>query len=163
MADTTEIIASGQSVGVIHCLTIPLHEETALLPNAAIAEVIAYIEPTPIDDAPEWFLGYINWREKRVPIISFEAVSGKEVHAARKNSRIAVLNTINGNAQIPYVGILSQGLPSLALVQEKGLEDKGDSVKGRPTVGAFVTIGGIEALIPNIDEIEQRLMRLNLL
>lgn len=163
MADTTEIIASGRREGVIHCLTIPLHEEMALLPNAAIAEVIAYIEPSPIDDAPDWFLGFINWREKRVPLISFEAVSGMEVQAAKKNSRIAILNTINGNAQIPYVGILSQGIPSLALVQEQGLEDKGDSVEGRPTVGAFVKLGNIEALIPNIDEIEQRLIRLNLL
>lgn len=162
MADTKEIIASGQKTGVIHCLTIPLYEETAILPNAAIAEVIAYKAPTPIDDAPEWFLGYISWRDKRVPLISFEAVSGKDVHAAIKNSRIAVLNTINGNAQIPYVGVLSQGIPSLALVQEEGLEDKGDVVEDRPAVGAFVNFGGMEALIPNIDEIEQRLIRLNL-
>ena len=162
MADTTEIIASGQKTGVIHCLTIPLYEETALLPNAAIAEVIAYKEPATIDDAPEWFLGYINWREKRVPLISFESVSGKEVHSAIKNSRIAVLNTINGNTQIPYVGVLSQGIPSLALVQEQGLEDQGDTSEERAAVGAFVKVGGIEAVIPNIDEIEQRLIRLNL-
>jgi chemosensory pili system protein ChpC len=163
MANTKEITASAQSSGAIHCLTIPLHDELALLPNSAIAEVIAYKEPTPIDDAPDWFLGYIEWREKRVPIISFESVSGKEVVAAVKNSRIAVLNTLNGNAQLPYIGILSQGIPSLAIVQEQGLEDKGSSLEERPAVGAFVELGGIEALIPNIDEIEQRLIRLSLL
>ena len=71
MADTKEIIAAGQMQGVVHCLTIPLSDETALLPNSAIAEVIGFKNPAPIDDAPEWFLGYIDWREKRVPIISF--------------------------------------------------------------------------------------------
>ena len=163
MTDTKEVVASGQISGVVHCLTIPLNNETALLPNSAIAEVIGFKEPTAVDDAPEWFLGYIEWREKRVPLISFESVSGKELTAAKKNSRICVLNTLNGNVQIPYVGILSQGIPSLAIVQEQGLEDKESSNENRPAVGAFVEVGGAEALIPDIDELEQRLIRLNLL
>ncbi|MCK4864322.1 MAG: chemotaxis protein CheW [Gammaproteobacteria bacterium] len=162
MANTKDLVASGKSRGVIHCLTIPLHEETALLPNAAIAEVIAYKKPSPIDDAPEWFLGFIEWRDKRVPLISFEAVSGKNIELAKKNSRIAVLNTLNGNSQLPYVGILSQGIPSLAIVQEEGLSDKQDADENRPSVAAFVEVGGIEAVIPSIDEIELRLKQLNL-
>jgi len=162
MANTKDIVAAGKSSGVIHCLTIPLHEETALLPNAAIAEVIAYKEPSPIDDAPEWFLGFIDWREKRVPIISFEAFSGKNIESVKKKSRIAVLNTLNGNAQLPYVGILAQGIPSLAIVQEEGLEQKGDTNESRPSVSAIVEVGGIEAIIPSIDEIELRLKQLNL-
>lgn len=163
MADTKEIIAAGQTRGVIHCLTIPLNNETAILPNSAIAEVISFKEPAPVDDAPEWFLGYVDWREKRVPLISFESVSGKEIGSAKKNSRICVLNTLNGSTQIPYVGILSQGIPSLAIVQEQGMEDKESSDESRPAVGAYVEVGGVNALIPNIDEIEQRLIRLNLL
>lgn len=162
MADTKEIIAAGQMRGVVHCLTIPLNNETALLPNSAIAEVISFKDPVMIDDAPEWFLGYIDWREKRVPLVSFESVSGKVLTAAKKNSRICVLNTLNGNSQIPYVGILSQGIPSLAIVQEHGLEDK-ESTDGRSAVGAIVEVGGVEAIIPNIDEIEQRLMNYNLI
>lgn len=161
MADKKEIVASGKKSGVIHCLTIPLYDETALLPNAAIAEVIAYKEPTPIDDGPDWFLGYLEWRDKKVPLISFEAVSGKEVHPPVKNSRVAVLNTLTGNAQMPYVGILTQGIPSLAIVQEQGLEDKGKVDESRQSVGAFVELGGVAALIPNIDDIEQRLIRLS--
>lgn len=163
MADTKEIVAAGKTSGVIHCLTIPLADETALLPNAAIAEVTAYKEPVPIADAPEWFLGYVDWREKRVPVISFESISGKVVTGAKKNSRIAVLNTLNGNARLPYIGIVSQGIPSLAIVQEQGLEDKTAMQEDRQTVGAIVDVGGIEALIPDIDEIEQRLVSLNLM
>ena len=163
MADTKEIVAAGQTRGVIHCLTIPLSGEIALLPNSAIAEVIGFKEPNPIDDAPEWFLGFIEWREKRVPLISFEAISGKELVTAKKSSRIAVLNTLNGNAQIPYVGILSQGIPSLAIVREDALEDKEQTDQSRQVVGASVEVGGSEALIPDIDEIEKRLIGLNLL
>jgi len=162
MADTKEIIAAGKMDGVIHCLTIPLHDEIVLLPNAAIAEVIVYKEPTPIDDAPEWFLGYIEWREKRVPLISFEAMSGQKVQVPVNISRIAVLNTINGNAQLPYVGVLSQGIPSLVVVPEHGLEDKTDDEDNRQAVGGFVDLDGMKAVIPDIDEIEKRLTQLSL-
>lgn len=161
MANTKDIVASGKSSGVIHCLTIPLHEETALLPNAAIAEVIAYKRATPIDDAPEWLLGFFEWREKKVPLISFEAVSGKNIEEAKKNSRIAVLNTLNGSVQLPYIGILSQGIPSLAIVQEEGLKDKSDAGEKRASVSAFVELGGIDVVIPNLDDIERRLKQLN--
>jgi chemosensory pili system protein ChpC len=161
MADTKEMIAAGKMDGVIHCLTIPLYDEIVLLPNAAIAEVIVYKEPTPIDDAPEWFLGYIEWREKRVPLISFEAMSGKELQAPVQNSRIAVLNTITGNAQLPYVAVLSQGIPSLVVVPEHGLEDKANE-DNRQAIGGFVDLNGMKAVIPNIDEIEKRLTQLSL-
>ena len=161
MADTKEVVVAGKTQGVVHCLTIPLHNETALLPNAAIAEVISYKEVTPLADAPDWFIGHIDWREKRVPLISFEAISGKEIQQAAKNSRIAVLNTLNANAQLPYVAILSQGIPSLAIVQEQGLEDK-EIDNDRQIIGAVVELGGIEALVPNIDEIEQRVLQLKL-
>jgi chemosensory pili system protein ChpC len=162
MVDTTNRETAGQDSGVIHCLTIPLYEETVLLPNAAIAEIIAYLEPDKIENAPEWFLGFVTWREIQVPLISFEILSGKETQAAKKNNRIAILNTLNGNAQLPYIGILSQGIPSLALVQEEGLEEFDDS-DNRATVGAVVKLAGGEAVIPNIDEIEQRLLALNIL
>jgi chemosensory pili system protein ChpC len=161
MADTKKIVAAGKMQDVVHCLTIPLHNETALLPNAAIAEVISYKEVTPLADAPDWFIGHIEWREKRVPLISFEAISGKEAQKPVKNSRIAVLNTLNANAILPYIAILSQGIPSLAIVQEHGLEDK-EIDDDRQVIGAIVDVAGIEALVPNIDEIEQRLLQLSL-
>jgi len=161
MADTKEIVAAGKIKGVVHCLTIPLDNEMALLPNAAIAEVISYKEPMPVAEAPDWFLGYIEWRDLRVPLISFEIISGKTLKDTQKKSRIAVLNTLNANAQLPYVAIVSQGIPSLAIVQEQGLQDKEDK-ENRAVVSAVVELGGIEAIIPNIDEIEQRLLKLHL-
>jgi len=161
MVDTTEIAATGQAHEAIHCLTIPLYEETVLLPNAAIAEIVAYMEPEMIEGAPDWLLGNVSWRDTQVPLISFEAISGKDAGSAKKNSRIAVLNTLNGNAKIPYVGILSQGIPSIALVQEQGIEESSDQ-DSRIAVGATINVGGVEVLIPNIDELEQQLQALKI-
>lgn len=161
MASTTEISVKGKGIEAIHCLTIPLYDETVMLPNSAIAEVVSYIVPEVVDNAPEWFLGYVNWRDYRVPLISFEAISGKDVKPAKKKSQIAVLNTLNGNTQVPYIGILTQGIPSLAIVQEQGLENKNTNNDERQSIAAIVEVGGVEVLIPNIDDIEQRLIRLH--
>ena len=161
MVDTKEMVASGKTTGVVHCLTIPLYEETALLPNAAIAEVIAYKQPATIEDGPDWFLGYVEWRDHKVPLISYEAVTGREVYPPAKNSRIAVLNTLTGNTRLPYIGVVTQGIPSLAIVQEQGLKDKEVPDENRQSVAGFVELGGVEALIPDIDDIEQRLLRLS--
>lgn len=160
MVDITEVAIAGQHTDVLHCLTIPLHNEVALLPNAAIAEIVAYSEPDAMEDAPVWLLGFVNWREKRVPLISFEAASGKGVEAAKKNSRVAILNTLNGNASLPYVGLLSQGIPSLALVQESGIEEQ-EGGEGRASISAVVKLGGVEALVPDIDDLERRIAQLN--
>jgi len=161
MVDKTEIVTAGQGQDALHCLTIPLTEDIILLPNAAVSEIVAYIAPYPAEETPDWLLGNIMWRDIQVPLVSFEAVGGKDVETANKNSRIAVLNTLNGNAKVPYIGILSQGIPSIALIQEEGIEEQEDE-NNRATVGAVVNVGGIEALIPNIDELEQLLESLNL-
>ena len=50
----------GRRLDAIHCLLIPLHKETMLLPNAAVAEVIAYSDPESIPDAPDWLHGWLS-------------------------------------------------------------------------------------------------------
>ncbi|MFK5913364.1 MAG: chemotaxis protein CheW [Woeseiaceae bacterium] len=161
--ETSQQVANSEAKSlVVHCLTIPLNNEIAVLPNAAVAEVIGYKEATPIADAPEWFLGYMEWREKRVPLISFEIMSGKAVTASQKNTRIAVLNTLNGNADLPYIAIVTQGIPSLAILQEEGLEAVEVEVTEGSVISAIIKVGGVDALIPNIDEIEQRLIKISL-
>ena len=161
MQTTTEISTQGKRLDTIPCLTIPLYDEIILLPNSAVAEVVSYNAPEVVENAPEWFLGYVNWREYRVPLVSFEAISGKEIKAPKKSSQIAVLNTLNGNPKVPYIGVLTQGIPSLAIVQEQGLKstdfDKGE----RQSIAGMVEVGGVSALIPDIDDIEQRLIRLH--
>lgn len=146
-------------VTAIHCLMIPISNEILLLPNASIAEVIGYQEPDKDKDAPDWLLGRIIWRDYRLPVVSFEhAVSGGSGASARKGSRIAILNTLNGNSKLPYIGLLTQGIPHLQVVQEKNIipNTQGDS-KSR-FVKEYVLVNGEPAAIPDIDELEKRIL-----
>ena len=66
-----------QAEEIVRSQIITLNGFNLVLPNTCIAEVINYIEPTPVEDAPEWFLGNILWRGITIPIVSFEEANDR--------------------------------------------------------------------------------------
>ena len=148
---------------IVHCLFIPLKDEELLLPNANVAEVVAYEKPTPFSDAPPWLLGKVSWRERLIPLISFGVISGKnKTSTVSKKSRIIILNTLNGNSELPYIGIITQGIPHLESLDEKKIEDAEDQVgDDRHSILRHVIVNEKHAMIPDIDDIEMRLIRLH--
>jgi chemosensory pili system protein ChpC len=152
-----------KQLSVVHCLFIPLKDELLLLPNSNVAEVVSYEEPTPFSDAPPWLLGRVSWRERLIPLVSFGVISGKNKRSTvSKNSRIIVLNTLNGNRDLPYISIITQGIPHLESINEKNityLEEQPD--ENRQSILRHVKVGEKNAMIPDIDDIEMRLIRLH--
>lgn len=157
-------LPAGQATAV-HCLMVPLTSDILLLPNAAVAEVAAYQQPEAVSGAPDWYLGNHTWRDYQIPVVAFEVLNGGSSGdvSISKNSRIAVLNTLNGNMRLPYVGLLTQGIPRLQVVQNKGLEAN-PAVDGRPNtcVSEFVMVNGEPVTIPDIDMVERVILDLSL-
>ena len=149
----------GRRLDAIHCLLIPLHKETMLLPNAAIAEVIAYSEPESIPDAPDWLHGWLAWRDRKVPLISFEIASGRKVPSDIQGQRIAVLNTLNSNPRVPYIAVLIQDIPKLHLVQPDTVTERND-VNPRQSIAAQLLANDEPVIVPDLDDLEQRVERL---
>lgn len=91
-------------------LLLPLADRTLILPNVAVAELIDY-QPGTFDlDSPPWYLGQVNWRDRQIPLLSFEsACGGKTVIAER--ARIVILNTLSGRANLRFIALLVQGIP----------------------------------------------------
>lgn len=154
---TRKGLSTVHSKDTLHCLLIPLQEVKILLPNTAVAEVIAYASPEAVENAPNWLLGNIVWREEKVPLLSFELLVGKQEQAI---SRIAVLNTLNGNPDLPYMALSIQGIPQLRLVQESGLVVT-ESDSETDAVAASIDFAGESVLIPDLDALEQKLLALN--
>lgn len=169
MSDVTDISVRGthsvtqrqhQQFDTVHCLLLPINGDVVLLPNAAVAEVIPFSDPTAVDDAPDWLVGYINWRERRVPLIMFETASDGQAAKIHKSSRIAVLNTLNGNNKLPYIAIVMQGLPSLQIVRTNVIQYAERPAEQRQSVKAYVNLNGVAAIVPDIDDLEARLTRI---
>ena len=159
---TNRAVAQSQrrQYDAVHCLLLPLNADIALLPNAAVAEVIPYTEPMTIEDAPDWLVGFINWRERRIPLVMFEAASDGKVGRIHRGCRIAVLNTLNGNNELPYIAMVTQGLPSLQIVRSNMIQYADRPTEQRQSIKAYVNLNGVAAIMPDIDELESRLMRI---
>ena len=170
MSDVTDIAKSGNTgmtaaqrkhFEVVHSLLLPLNKEIMLLPNASVAEVVAYSEPEALNDAPEWLLGIMSWRERRIPLISFESISDGEAGTVHEHCRIAVLNTLNGNADVPYIAIIMQGLPSLQVVRPSSIQFTDKPTTPRQSIKAYVNLNGVAAIIPDIDDLESRIKNIH--
>ena len=169
MSDTTDIAQVGATAltpgqlkqfETVHCLLLPIYNDILILPNAAVAEIVPYTTPDTVIDTPEWFLGNLTWRDRPIPFISFELASDGERGEVHKSSRVAVLNTLNGNHELPYIAVLSQGLPSLQIVRPNNIQFTDNPAGQRQSVKAYVNMNGMAAMIPDLDDLESRVLGL---
>lgn len=137
----------------IRCILAPLTDGQLLLPNSAIAEVLAFAQPEPFRRGPPWLLGEMAWQGWQVPVICFEQITDKRRRSAvTPKSRILIIKTLGESTQVNYIGLLTQGLPSLTRVTPETLEEK--QVKDMPgVVFSKVGIDDQDALIPDLGEL----------
>ena len=139
-------------------LVIPLDGMALVVPNALISEVATLGEMTPATGTEEWLIGSIQWRGLRVPLVSYERVLGNARALPGRNSRAIVFNTLNGNRELPFVAVLSQRIPRLLLVTARMLQ-RVDEDKPHDAVLARLELQGDEVLVPDVDRLEQMLIR----
>ncbi len=130
-----------------------------LLPNAAIAEVITYSEPEPVENAPNWLLGRVRWRGWKIPLISFARFAGLSDSEGERGSKVVVLKALSGHPRLPYLCLLTQGFPRLTTVTPAGLrldESEGDVLP--PGTLSHVRLREDTAYIPDLGGVEQRVV-----
>ena len=137
---------------------LPMHSGQLLLPNASLAEVAGYRKPDERpDNAPDWLLGVLTWRQFRVPLVSFDNRLGLREWELGHRARIAICTTISGNSQRPYTGILLRSIPRLIRVTESALESLGKVQTETTLIARQVKIREQEAWIPDLDSLEAEL------
>lgn len=112
----------------VSCLIAPLTDRKLLLPITAVAEVVnTFSAPEAAGDQGSLY-GWLNWRDQRIPLVSFEAAAGGKKQPVQSGSRMAVLNAIGDAGGLGYYGILLQGLPNPVQVNGESLREttKGD-------------------------------------
>ena len=93
-------------------LLLPLSDRTLLLPNVAVAELIAYRNPQVAAGVPQWYLGQVAWRDLRLPLLSFEAASsGEQQPVLGSSARVVVINALGGRPHVKFLALLVQGIP----------------------------------------------------
>lgn len=137
----------------VHCALAPMPAESLLLPTNVIAEVIGYIQPTPLSATPQWFLGQIEWQNRQIPVFSYSAlISGNQPGEISSKNRIMIVKSLSDSARMPYLGILISDIPSLISVQLEEIVHTGDESK---SLGVFCHVAVQEqaAVIPDLDRL----------
>lgn len=138
---------------------VPVTDGRVLLPNATVAEVISYVQPEKVPNAPPWLLGRLAWRGWRLPLFSLPMLSGQVQDESRTNARVAVLKALGGNAAMPFIALLAQGFPRLTTITQELLIPSADEHPHAPGVRAEVLVRDDRALIPDLDAIEAMVAR----
>jgi chemosensory pili system protein ChpC len=91
-------------------LLLPLADRNLILPNVAVAELIDY-QPSAFDlDTPPWYLGRVMWRNRQIPLLSFESACGQKIVFGER-ARIVILNALGGRPDLKFIALLVQGIP----------------------------------------------------
>lgn len=135
-------------------LLIPLQGRMLLVPNVTVAEIVPVSQVIPIQGAPGWYLGNCSWREQTIPLLSFEVMNGEEKPGVVSRSRFAVFNTTGLHESLPFIAILTQGLPRLARVTEEEITEREDA-DNKPFELMHVSWAGEEAVIPHVEAMER--------
>ena len=77
-------------------LLIPMNGRPWLIPNVVVAEVIPLRQPDRPGHGPEWLLGWINWREQDLPLISYEKLNESGQGTIGPAARLAMSNPGSG-------------------------------------------------------------------
>jgi chemosensory pili system protein ChpC len=137
----------------IHCMLAPTEQETLLLPTSVIAEIIDFQSPSPMEAAPPWLLGQIEWNNRQVPVFSFSAlINAVDAEETDAQSKILIIKSLAESARVPYLGILISDLPRMLNLTDSDIVQTGDEQK---SLGVFsrIKLEDQAAIVPDLDRL----------
>ena len=143
----------------IYAVLVTLPNDTLLLPNVAVVEVVASdrMKP-PATKGPAWLAGSLQYEGQAVPVIQFEALNGGARTEPTRRTRIAVLHGITGTLNTGRFGLLCQGYPHLVTLNRAATRNVVKTEGDRDDlVLARVRIANTAAAIPDFDVLEGEL------
>lgn len=139
----------------IRGVMIQVGDERLLLPNATVAEVLAKVPVEPVEDAPDWLPGRIDWHGWQVPLVKFATLAGLQEDAAGRGNRVIVLKALGGDEALPYFGLLTASFPQLVSVPRDSLladASEDDLPRG---IQMRVLLGEQSAMLPDLELVER--------
>lgn len=132
----------------ILCARLPLQGASLLLPYACVAEIVNLSLRSNVGA----FLGEVDWRGIRIPVLSLERACGREVEVPRGRVRLVVLYGLRDKENLPYYAIVLNGAPRTESVEPDLIEEGPSS--NCTLLGNEVRMGGQVFHIPDLEAIE---------
>lgn len=144
-------------VSEVASLLVPVVDRLLLVPTVTVAEMIPYQEPLHDPETPDWYLGNVGWRERQVPMVSFEVMCGEAKPSYNVSCRIAILNNTGIDDSLPFLAIATQGIPRLSRVKAEEIqENEGAQLKRFELMS--VSHAGETVIIPDVSALESAIL-----
>jgi chemosensory pili system protein ChpC len=147
--------ATPKPVRDVPSMLLPVQDKMLLLPGVAVAEIVNYSYPQCPAGAPDWLLGYIDWRKLSVPLLSFELLNGQAMPHATGVPRIAVINNTGVNEAVPFIAIVIQAIPRLLRIMPQDITEVVNVELAAAELAAVNIVGSETALIPDVSVLEK--------
>lgn len=158
MSIQNNVAIQQQEIKDISSMLMPLQQDMLLLPGISVAEIVGFVPASQEEsDAPEWFLGNIQWRNLSVPLVSFESLKGQSLPNISSHCRIAVLNNTGLNHQLDFFAIVIQATPRLLRVLPSDVVEQ-DDISIEAGEKLHVKVQGEMAMIPDTAFIERSII-----
>lgn len=148
----------------IPSILIPIASKQLLVPTVSVAEMIPFQPPQPDSsispkDQPNWFLGNLYWRGVKVPMFSFESMSGDSLAPIKTDSQVVILNSIGKSPKVPFLCFPTQGIPHLSRVMPTEISEISGAILSDCDL-MQVAIAGSQAIIPNLETLEENCLKI---
>lgn len=141
---------------------VALQKHHLLIPEATVAEIIAYEPLQRVQDTPDWFLGVLGWRGIQVPVISVEMLTMARASfslASVSSASLVIVRALGGGDDLPYFALVAQTPPRLNQVTPDELFEEDDPPQ--PTELARVRFQKELAAIPDMAFIEAEIRKVS--
>ena len=136
----------------IDCYIIPSAPLPMILPIECVAEIAAKPELKELSNAPaKWMKGHANWRNQRIPVLSYSLLLDASIDESRKKkAHLVVLNPIPHAARKAYSGLMCYGdIKQITVEPNMDFADKEGKIDRR-YVDGIIKIGKKEFIVPKL-------------
>ena len=143
----------------LYSLLVPLGDERLIVPRNCIAEVIRFAATPREESSADWLYGMARWGDIDIPVISFEAMCGREAPEPSGRTRVVVFRPLTAGAGCPPYGIMSEGFPQMVKLNREVvvLDQAYRPPEGSPLL-CKVSMIKDQALIPDLELVEHKLV-----
>jgi len=111
----------------VHTLLVPTTTFSLLIPSAIIAEVVIVTNLSPLPAGPNWCAGLAAWRNRVIPVISLEVLTGSNYTPPGPRSKYVVFFPLPGCHESQFFAIQSLSEP-----QPKNISDTEGMIIEKP-------------------------------
>jgi chemosensory pili system protein ChpC len=136
---------------------VPIEGDALLLPNTAVIEVRGLEGMRMRTEPPGWLLGFVDWREYELPVVSVEGLLGRPMPPRSRRTRLLIINSVGTGLHTGLLALVCQGYPHLTALNRTALQpvvlearDPDELVLSR------VRVANTQAIIPDLDAIEAK-------